>query len=729
MTTRTMRLTLGAALALCAAWACVFYLSKTAHAQAGAPRIAIDADDIAGTVTSSKGPEAGVWVIAETKDLPTGFFKMVVTDDQGRFVVPDLPRAASYQVWARGYGLVDGAPVTARPGQQLALRATVAPTAREAAEYYPASWWFSLLKVPAANEFPGTGPSGNGISSTIKNQANWLGTFKTGCIQCHQLGNKATRMIPPQFGSGAAGWARRIQAGQRGPVMVATITGIGHDGAMKVLGDWTDRIAAGEFPQEAPPRPTGIERNFVVERWDWRGPNGTIHDSVSTDKRNPRVNASGKIFGIDLLNGVLGWVDPLENRTGDIKIPVSDPETPPFAAQRVTVPSAYVGDKLIWNSSANGHNPMMDGQGRVWMTSSSRPPGKQPAFCTDPNNKFAKNFPIRRSGRQASYYDPKTDTVTPVDTCFGTHHLQFAEDRDNTLYFSQGADTIGWINTAVWDRTKNLEQSQGWCSIVLDTNGDGKIGEHTMAGQPRDPAKDLQIEVDPYGIIISPKDNSIWGADPGPFPGRIVRLDVGSNPPETCKGEVYIVPFDLGASSVTNFGFTPRGIDVDRNGVVWTALSGTAALASFDRTKCKVLNGPTATGDHCREGWTVYETPSGPKQQGANFPGNAGFHYYNWVDQFDTLGLGRNVPVVTGSNDDAMHMLVNGRWVTLRVPYPMGAFYTKGVDGRIDDPNGGWKGRSWHASTNLSLAWHQEGGYGRTGGAYQIQLRPNPLAH
>ena len=158
--------------------------------------------------------------------------------------------------------------------------------------------------------------------------------------------------------------------------------------------------------------------------------------------------------------------------------------------------------------------------------------------------------------------------MTPIDTCFGTHHLQFAEDRDNTLYFSEGADTIGWVNTATWDRTKNIKQSQGWCALVIDTTGDGKIGEFTEAGQPRDPAKDLQVEVDPYGIIISPKDGSVWGADPGPFPGRIFRLEVGSNPPETCKGEVYSVPFELASSSLSTFAFTPRGIDVDRKGII-----------------------------------------------------------------------------------------------------------------------------------------------------------------
>src|SRR5437016_2394435 len=132
-------------------------------AQGPSAGIAIDADDIGGVVTSAKGPEAGAWVIAETKDLPTKFAKIVVTDDRGRYVLPDLPKA-NYTIWARGYGLVDGPKVQSAPGKTVNLTAVVAPSARAAADFYPASYWYSLLKVPEKNEFPGTGPKGNGIS-------------------------------------------------------------------------------------------------------------------------------------------------------------------------------------------------------------------------------------------------------------------------------------------------------------------------------------------------------------------------------------------------------------------------------------------------------------------------------------------------------------------------------------------------------------------------------------
>src|SRR5262245_32814409 len=114
-----------------------------------APGVPIDSDDIGGVVRSPKGPEAGVWVIAETTELPTKYAKMVVTDDQGRYVIPDLP-TANYSVWARGYGLVDSPKVRAKPGQQLNLTAVLAPDERAAAHYYPAIYWYALLKMPPA---------------------------------------------------------------------------------------------------------------------------------------------------------------------------------------------------------------------------------------------------------------------------------------------------------------------------------------------------------------------------------------------------------------------------------------------------------------------------------------------------------------------------------------------------------------------------------------------------
>src|SRR5436309_8709413 len=111
----------------------------------------VGANDLGGVVTSANGPEAGVWVIAETTGLPTKFAKLVVTDDQGRYLIPDLPKA-NYSVWVRGYGLVDSPKVTTALGKTLDLKAVPAPTPAQAAEYYPALYWFSLLRVPEKSE-------------------------------------------------------------------------------------------------------------------------------------------------------------------------------------------------------------------------------------------------------------------------------------------------------------------------------------------------------------------------------------------------------------------------------------------------------------------------------------------------------------------------------------------------------------------------------------------------
>src|SRR3989337_1894078 len=204
------------ALALCAG---ALAIAPTVHQLAAqAPRI--DADDIGGVVTGPSGPEAGVWVIAETTDLPTKFVRIVVTDDRGRYPLPDLP-SANYSIWVRGYGLVASPKSRSTPGRSVSLTAIPAPNAKAAADYYPAGYWFSLLQVPAASEFPGTGPDGNGFSTSITSQAALLRNLKSGgCWACHQLGNKATREIPAALGpfaSSMAAWERRVQSGQAWP--------------------------------------------------------------------------------------------------------------------------------------------------------------------------------------------------------------------------------------------------------------------------------------------------------------------------------------------------------------------------------------------------------------------------------------------------------------------------------------------------------------------------------
>jgi len=124
----------------------------------------------------------------------------------------------------------------------------------------------------------------------------------------------------------------------------------------------------------------------------------------------------------------------------------------------------------------------------------------------------------------------------------------------------------------------------------------------------------------------------------------------------------------------------------------------------------------------------LYNAP-GPKFKGMTDDLGADYFYYNWVDQFDTLGLGKNVPVVTGTWSDSLMALdpATKKWTVMRVPYPLG-FYARGLDGRIDDPSAGWKGRGLWAAQATRVVWHDEGGKGSTSYMAHFQMRPDPLA-
>jgi hypothetical protein len=587
--------------------------------------INVKADEIGGAVASSAGPEAGVWVIAETTDLPTRYIKEVVTDDQGHYLIPSLP-AATYTVWARGYGLVDSPKVQTRPGKQVDLKPSLAPDKKTAAKLYPGNYWYAMLKVPDKKDFPGTGPHGNGISPNVKAQGQWLHLIKTdSCESCHELGNAYTRTIPPLFqslDSPAQQWMRRVQSGQAGPAMVGGLNQLGPERATTEFGDWTTRIARGELPAQAPPRPQGLERNVVITQWDWADPKAYLHDEISTDRRNPTINANGLIYGSpEESRDYLPVLDPVHNTTTQVKTPYRDPNTP--GQPKPLQPSTFWGDEAIWDTHTTVHNPMFDERGRLWYTSRIRA-DENPAFCKAGSNLIsAKLTPTMRSGRQLAVYDPVTKQTSMIDTCFGTHHLVFASDANNTLWTSSGGGggVVGWLNTKMWDQTHDAEKSQGWTALVLDTNGNGKrdayldseqkvltapsgesLGTSSAVNGPVDSAHDTRLNAAFYAVAVT-KEGIVWGSVLG-FPGGIVRLNPGSNPPETALAEYYEVPWNNPKAPVS--GFSPRGMDVDQNGVAWVAL-GSGHLASFDRRKCKgPLNGPTATGQHCPEGWTLF---------------------------------------------------------------------------------------------------------------------------
>ena len=456
----------------------------------------------------------------------------------------------------RGYGLVDSPKVPAELGKTLNLTAVVAPSLAAAAQYYPAIYWASMINVPDKSRFPGTGANGNGIPVNFKTQDQWLNFVKTnGCGNCHQIGNYATRNIPEAFGhfdSSRDAWAHRLSVGPAGHDMVRFITQVmtPDGGHLAALADWTDRIKAGELPSRSPARPVGVERNIVVTVRDWLDPKHYLHDLTTTDRRNPTVNAYGPIYGeTELSSNAQPVLDPVHNTKTTIQVPVRDGTPSSALANQVLVASAYWGMEQIWDSQVNAHTPMMDQDGRVYFTAQNRSPKDIPDYCKKGSSlRSAQLYPLAgtpdgfvQNARQVTVYDPKTKKFTTIDTCFGTHHLNFAEDANNTLWLTNNTGlgalragaVVGWINTKLLWQTHDAAESQGWTPMIVDTNGNGKRNpSYNEPGQPTDPTKDTRIPYAMYGISWSPVDGSIWGSNLE-HPGYILRLAPGPNPAET----------------------------------------------------------------------------------------------------------------------------------------------------------------------------------------------------
>jgi len=632
----------------------------------------VEKNSVGGVVVNANGakPEAGVWVIAETKSLPVPFRKIVVTDDQGRFLVPALPDGA-YKLWVRGYGLKDSERVDAALGGQVKLQVASAATPQEAAKIYPASYWTSIIHPPAKDQLPA------GYAS----QEQWLAGLRTGCNQCHQLGMTPTRRYTTTDDFDGIF--------QRNDAMGAAANRLGKELLEKTLAEWNTRIKAGEVPP-APPRPTGMERNFVVSEWDWGAPESFIHDVVSTDKRNPSLYGNGKVYGADRTGGGRLWVlDPLKNSVDMLQIQ-------PRIKNGYTTKLDYYhdrGDEEAWMASP--HNPMLDEQGRVWMTEPVRPPSAayypkwaKSAIATETNNPAEidiayKLLLSRRHAMQLGYYDTKTEKFVSVDTIYNTHHLQF--DNENRLWANNPGDVValGELDTTKIDpnnpEATEAAAQKGWMRIDMDT-------KKNVPGMG-------------YAVAVSPIDGTIWQSDPdvnGPT-NKLYKFD-----PKTRK----FTDYPLAAP-----GRVSHGIDFSTDGYIWFS-AGSGHLGRFDpkteKFKYWDLPGPKFTGTGMETGSTEYP-------------------YFLWVDQFNTFGLGKDTVIVTGTTSDSM-LVFDPRKETfsvLRVPYPM-PFYTRGLDGRIDDEKAGWKGRGIWATYSSYFPKFTET---RIGSVDHIQIRPNPLAN
>ena len=661
-------------------------------------------DFISGNIENEDGSaEAGVWVIAQTRDLPTEYRKVVVTDEAGRFLLPEMP-AAQYEVWVRGYGLTDSAKFKATPGDEIDITVASAKNAIEAAKIYPASYWLSMLEAPpaaklAVAEYPYT------------SQSAWLSQFKLSCILCHQIGNAATRLSDRSvFDYGL----------QKAGGMNLMSKEVNRELLLDSLGAFAARIATGETPELVPSRPAGIERNFVITQWNW-GENYTwAHDMVSTDKRNPHLYPNKPVYGGDIGNDHILVLDPINHTANQIKLPPGknaqrwcEQTYKPLGSEEIITSVAARGlgcpepgiislHKPGYVNPVNPHNPMMDDTGKVWLTMQIRREWGEdlPEFCQK-SAVIANNY----HHRQLGYYDTYTGEIVPVDTCYGTHHLQF--DDNGVLWTSGDANVVGWLDTKQLDINDpaSLEVAMGWSEGKIDTDGDG-AGDKTIVGFR-------------YGVIPNPSDGKVWwGMPAGVYfskpgeQGYILNYD-----PLTDKHEAYIPPFP---------GNGPRGIDVDTNGLIWTALGGSGHLARFDRSLCKQTWG---SGNQCPEGWRLWKTP-GPQFKSEQIVAGGGsndMHYYIWVDRFDALGMGIDTVIINGTSSDSLIAFSpkTEAFTVIRIPYPL-TTYTRGVDGRIDNTELGWKGKGLWFTNGQSPIFHSEIPVSYAG---KVQLRPHPLAH
>jgi streptogramin lyase len=454
----------------------------------------------------------------------------------------------------------------------------------------------------------------------------------------------------------------------------------------KTLADWVGRMRAGALPP-APPRPAGIERNFVVTQWDWGSAQSFVHDNVATDKRNPTLYPYGKVFGADrMYGGRLLVLDPVKHTVEALQV---EPRSKDGYDANKDYYHTIEGDAERWMASP--HNPMMDDQGRVWMTAGMRAGGAEnnPRWIKETivtesmsPEEIAiayQSMASRGNGMHLGFYDSKTGRFGQVDTSFPTHHLQF--DWQGRLWTDAGI--IGTLDLNKLD-FKNIPATEA---------------KAQTAWMRVDPRTKRVLPSGGYGITISPVDGNVFisVSTSNGSENKIWKID-----PKTRKMTDYPLPAP---------GRLAHGIDHSTDGRVWFS-AGSGHLARFD---------PKA------EKFTYWELP-GPKYPGTGKEtGSTEYPYFLWVDQFDTLGMGKDMVIVTGTSSDALFIFdpKTERFSTFRMPYPL-PFFTRGLDGRIDDARAGWKGRGLWASYNSYLPKYSET---RMGYVAHIQLRPNPLAN
>ena len=486
---------------------------------------------------------------------------------------------------------------------------------------------------------------------------------------------------------------------------------LGRARGLEMFADWTDRIAAGEVPP-APPRPQGIERNLVLTMWDWGGPATFAHDELTTDKRNPTANAYGPIYGVDWGNDGFLIARPAGAHRHRAAYPGARSKRPPGKAQSMPVPSPYWGDKLYWFDPAITNHAAMDSKGRVWMSSRFRVPENQPCVLRDPSVRGARAAADEASGRSSTSTRRRGNSSrsTSASTCI-TCSLRAMRTKRSTATARSAAQSAGSTRAS-----SRRPATRGGAGLVPPWYRRQQRREESIRAVDRADSggRDLQRH-------SPPDDGSVWGAVPGPMPGKIVR-----HRSEDLRGRSLRAAVRSGGrrrrlhAARHRRRFERRHLDGAGGQRPPRELRPAQVQGS--------LQGPAATdGQHCREGWTLHPVP-GPRFKGVRGDVAVDFQYYNFVDRFNTFGLGANCRSPTArTRIRCSRCSPTAAGSCLRVPYPLG-FFSRGMDGRIDDPNAGWKGRALYADYGPNAVWHVEGGLGTRSAVVKFQLRPDPLA-
>ena len=684
---------------------------------------------------STDGPEAGVWVIAETDELEDG----VPQDRRHRRRTGSTCcrscRTRPSRSGSAATGWSTPEPVAARPDQELDLTAVVAASPQEAAQVYP----LHLLAVahqPARRaRVPGHRSRGQ-RHQPADGQPGRVDQQPEGLQRCHQVGNKRTREIPDldDFDSARSAWADRVQRGQRGSLMNSFVTRFGPDAGLDMLVDWTDRIAAGE----APPRPAPAAGHRAQRRADdvELGRHvAFVHDEIATDKRNPRVNRpTARSTASDIGNDFLLVTDTLAHSSKMIKIPLreNDPPVPSMFQTEGFKPWRDFGAEAVWNDPANPHNPMIDaGRGAVWLTTRVRHP-EQPRLGavrgrTTPTPSTSRS--IAPAVTPATTIRRRTTSSSSAPAT-ARNHLQFAEDANDTLYFSGRRPGHRLARHEGLRRDRRRAARPG---LVPDRHrhqrrrGDHEAVERAgpRAGSREEAAvrpgtgharacRRLRHHRQPPGR----RGLDRLGRLPGPYAAPRARRKTRPRPASVsctrCRSRRATGPAASTSTATACSG--PR----------WPAA---ATSPRFDRGECTVFGGPEARdGRQCDAGWSFYKAP-GPNFRDTDI--GTDFHYYNWVDQFNTLGLGENIPIANGSSSDSLLALdpETGEWTILRVPYPQGfpQPWARRPHRRSRTPAGRAAASTPPTAPTRRGTW--KGGPVEPGNLVKFQIRPDPLAH